>query len=170
MQNELISTSQNLDALVRNKEARLYISGQHAFDESLIFGTADAYLRLASELVSFIAATQRGETSETETDGIKIQTSGSISQVFDSCSEIILDNSDLVQTEADARVLFEYFHDQQAQGFSICHMADYSNQEFQNCNFADAELTNCQTAGMKINGIALQDLLDCYEKDASKSD
>ena len=162
MQKELTSIAQILDVLIQNPDERLYISGQHAFDESLIFGTTDAYLRLALELIKFIGATQCGEAHATETDGIKIQTSGSISNVFESCSEVILDNSDLVQTEADARKLFEYFHDQQAQSFSICHMADYSKQKFQDCDFTDAEITNCKTAGLRINGIALEALLDCY--------
>ena len=169
MQQELTLVGQTLDALIHNKEARLYISGQHAFDESLIFGTTDAYLRLTSELVKFIVATQRGETTETETAGIQIQTSGSLSSVFDSCSEVILDNSDLVQTQAEARKLFEYFWDLNAQTVSIQHFANYSNEKFQNCNFTDVELINCKTTGLKINGIALQDLLDCHEKNATES-
>lgn len=135
----------------------------------MIFGTSDAYLRLASELLKFIVAAERGETRKTENAGIPIQTSGSISDTFDSCSEVILDNSDLVETEEQARKLFEYFSEQQAQTFSICHMADYSKQEFQDCNFTDVELVNCKTAGLKINGIALQDLLDCYKKSAPDS-
>ena len=168
MQKELISAAQTIDALVQNKEAHLYISGQHALDESLIFGTTDAYLRLTCELLKFIVATQRGETHQTETDGIKIQTSGSISKVFDWRSEIILDNSDLVESEAEARQLCEHFRQEQEQTISTRHLADYSKEKFQDCNFSDVELVNCKTAGLKINGIALQDLLDCYEKNVSK--
>lgn len=119
--------------------------------------------------MKFIVAAERGETEKTETAGISIQTSGSISDVFDGCSEVILDNSDLVETEEQARKLFEYFWDQQAQTSSICHVADYSNQKFQNCNFTEVELVNCKMAGLKINGIALQDLLDCYKTNAPDS-
>lgn len=166
---ELTSVAETLDALVKNKEARLYISGQHALDESLIFGTSDAYLRLASELVKFIVAAERGETRKTESVGIPIQTSGSISDTFDSCSEVILDNSDLVETEEQARKLFEYFWEQQAQTTFTCHMADYSKQEFQDCNFTDVELINCKTAGLKINGVELQNLLACYKANFPES-
>ena len=169
MKEELISIRQKLDALVRNKEARLYISGQHAFDEALIFGTTDAYLRLTSELVKFIIAAQNGEATETETNGVKVQTSGFISDVFDWRSEVILDNSDLVQTEEYARQLCEYFRKQQQQTISTLHFANYSNEKFQDCDFSDAEFIDCKTAGLKINGIALQDLLDCYEENASES-
>ena len=169
MPKNLTSVCQSLDALIENEEARIYISGQHALDESLIFGTTDAYLRLARELLKFVVAAQRGEAKWCEMDGIAIQTDGSIVNAFDSCSEVILDNSDLVQTEAQARQLFEHYGDANAQTVSTRHLADYSNEKFQDCNFTDVELTNCKTAGLKINGIALQDLLDCYQQRSSNS-
>lgn len=164
MQDELAEICEELDNLVQNQDARIYASGQHALDESLVFGTTDAYLRFASELIKFVVAAQRNEVEAREVEGVKIQTSGSISGVFDSCSEIIFDNSDLVLTEADARKLFEYWWDLQQGTVSTRHMASYKGEHFQNCDFNGVDLINCETVGMRINGLLLQDLLDRYNE------
>ena len=160
MKDKLAEICEELNKLVQNQDARIYASGQHALDESLVFGTTDAYLRFASELIKFIVAAQRNEVDAHEIKGIKIQTSGSISGVFDSCSEIVFDNSDLVPTEADARKLFEYFWDMQQGTIATYHMADYKGNGFHDCDFTNVELTNCKTVGMKINGVLIQDLCD----------
>lgn len=160
MQEKLAEICEALDNLVQNHDARIYASSQHALDESLVFGTTDAYLRLASELIRFVVAAQRDEAEVREIDGIKIQTSGSINSVFSSCSDIIFDNSDLVATETEARKLFEYWWDLQQGSISTLHFANYNGEHFQNCDFTDVQLKNCKIAGMKVNGTPLQDLLD----------
>ncbi len=160
---QLTAIVATLDACIRDTNARLYISGQHAFDESLIFGTRDAYLRLASELLKFLVAAELGETVRTKTAGIPIQTSGSISDAFNSCSEVILDSSDLVETDAQARELFEYFWEQQEQTTSTRHNSDFSKQEFRDCNPTDVKLSNCKITGWKINCAARGDLVAYYQ-------
>ena len=163
-EDKLPEICQTLDNLVQNKNARIYASGMHALDESLVFGTADAYLRFASELVKFVAAAQNNEVESREIEGIKIQTGGSIHNAFDWCSKIVFDNSDLVSTEADARKLFEYWWSLQQETISTRHMADYAGENFQDCDFTDVDLINCRVKGMKINGILLEDLLDNYAR------
>ncbi|HEX8834007.1 MAG TPA: hypothetical protein VF719_07385 [Abditibacteriaceae bacterium] len=167
MQNKLAEICEALHNLVQNSDARIYVSSQDALDESGVFGTTDAYLRFASELIKFVRAAQCNEVDTCEIEGVKIQTSGSILSVFDSCSEIRLNNSDLVSSQADARKLFEYWWSSQQGVISRYNMANFRSNGFQDCDFTDTELTNCKTAGMRINGILLQDLLDKgNEKDA----
>lgn len=168
MQDTLADICATLDKLTQNQDARIYVSGQHALDESLVFGTTDAYLRLASELIKFVVAAQRNEVDRCESDGIAVQTSPLISGVFDACSEIRFDNSDLVSTEAEARQLFEYWWGIQQDSILTQQNADYSGEHFRKCDFSNVEIEkSCKTVGMKINGILLQDLLDHYN-DKSK--
>lgn len=164
MQEKLAEIHAALEQLVQNPEAGVYVSGEHALDESLLFGTSDAYLRLAAELVKAVLASQRGELDVQEMGGLEVQTSSSISSAFDSCSEIIFDNGDLVKTESEARQLFEYLWDSQQETKISHHMANYNNVTFQNCDFTNAELKRCKLSGMTIDGIAVEELIKGFKK------
>ena len=45
--------------------------------------------------------------------------------------------------------------------FEDCFLA---GSRISNCNLTDVELTDCNTSGMKINGVRIDDMIDAYKK------
>lgn len=166
MENKLNEICKVLDQLIEDRTAHIYVDGQHAIDESLMFGTADAYLSLAVKLLEFVVASQQNAVEIVELEGITVQTSNSIIKAFHSISDIRVNSCDLVRTEAEAKELFYYWWNQNNPSHEtavhITKTANYQRHNFEDCNFKNVELKNCVTTGMVINGVSLEDLIDNY--------